>query len=173
MCANRHKGSLVEMMAMEHYDKDSGTMRHTIKNTLRQTSPSKLVGIYRILLGIIFVMAGTFKLTLANFEAAWFVQLKEIEIPFNIFVTWFVPFFEIFLGILLSLGYFSRIAAFMVLPIMTVAIYVHLTVFNPDAFLAQPHEALLPSIVIMMAITIILYGGGNWSMDLKSTNKRI
>jgi len=53
---------------------------------------------------------------------------------------------------------------------MLVAIYVHLTVSNPAAFPAQPQEPIIPIAVIIMASIIIKKGGGNWSMDLKSSN---
>ena len=55
----------------------------------------------------------------------------------------------------------------MVLPVMLVAIYVHLTVNNPAAFPAQPQEPFIPVAVFIMALIVIKKGGGNWSMDLK------
>ena len=89
---------------------------------LRQASPNKFIGLIRIMLGIIFIMTGTMKLTLADFGAAWSIQLIEAEIPFYTLNYWFVPVFEIFLGIILLVGYYSRIGALMVLPVMLVAI---------------------------------------------------
>ena len=138
---------------------------------LRQTFPNKFIGIIRIMLGIIFIMTGTMKLTLADFGAAWSIQLIEAEIPFYTLNYWFVPVFEICLGIILLLGYYSRIGALMALPVMSVAIYVHLTVNNPAAFPAQPQEPYIPIAVIIIALIVIMKGGGNWSMDLKSSNE--
>ena len=135
---------------------------------LRQTSSGKLVGTIRMILGIIFLMTGTMKLALADFGAAWSIQLIEAGIPFYTFNYWFVPIFEILLGIILLLGYYSRIGALLVLPVMSVAIYVHSTVSNPDAFPAQPQQPYIPIVVIIMALFILKRGGGNWSMDLKS-----
>ncbi len=139
-----------------------------IINNLRQTFPNVFIGIIRVMLGIIFIMTGTMKLTLSDFGAAWSIQLIEAEIPFYTLNYWFVPVFEIILGIVLLLGYYSRIGALMVLPIMFVAIYVHLTAINPAAFPAQPQEPYIPIAIIIMAVIIIWKGGGNWSMDLKS-----
>ena len=135
---------------------------------LRQTIPNKLLSIIRIMLGIIFIMTGTMKLTLADFSEAWSIQLLEAEIPFYTLNFWFVPVLEILLGIILLLGYYSRIGALMVLPVMLVATYVHLTVSNPAAFPAQPQEPYIPIAIVIMAVIIIWKGGGNWSMDLKS-----
>ena len=90
------------------------------------------------MLGIIFIMTGTMKLAFADFGTAWSIQLIEAEIPLYTLNYWFVPIFEISLGIVLILGYYARIGALMVLPVMLVAIYVHLTVNNPAAFPDQP-----------------------------------
>lgn len=135
--------------------------------TLRKTSPNKIVAIIRMMLGIIFIMTGTMKLFLTDFGAAWSIQLVEAEIPFYTLNYWFVPVFEILLGIILLVGFYTRIGALMVLPVMIVAIYVHLTVSNPDAFPAQPQEPIIPIAVIIMALFIMKKGGGSWSLDLK------
>ncbi|TDI70117.1 MAG: DoxX family protein [Bacteroidetes bacterium] len=137
-------------------------------NNLQQTSPNKFVGILRILLGIIFVMTGLMKLFMADYAEAWSIQLTEAEIPLYTFNYWFVPILETLLGLFLFLGYHSRISAFLVLPIMLVAIYVHLTVTDPGAFPSQPQEPYMPIVIILMALVIIIKGAGNWSMDLKS-----
>ena len=136
---------------------------------LRQTSPNKWVGTIRTMLGIIFLMTGIMKLTFAEFGSAWSVQLIEAEIPFYEINYWLVPVFEISLGIILLIGYYSRIGAAMIIPIMFVAIYVHITVSNPAAFPAQPQEPFIPIAVIIMAVIVLIKGGGNWSLDLKIT----
>jgi uncharacterized membrane protein YphA (DoxX/SURF4 family) len=136
---------------------------------LRQTTPNKWVGAIRTMLGIIFLMTGIMKLSFAEFGSAWSIQLIEAEIPFYTINYWFVPILEISLGIILLLGYYSRIGAVMIMPIMLVAIYVHITVSNPAAFPAQPQEPFIPIAVIIMAVIVLIKGGGNWSLDLKST----
>ena len=140
-----------------------------IMKKLRQTSPNKWVGAIRTMLGIIFLMTGIMKLSFAEFGSAWSVQLIEAEIPFYTINYWLVPVFEISLGIILLIGYYSRIGAVMIIPIMLVAIYVHITVSNPAAFPAQPQEPFIPIAVIIMAVIVLIKGGGNWSLDLKST----
>jgi len=132
-----------------------------------QTLPSKFVGVVRIMLGIVFAMTGVMKLAMTDFGAAWSVQLIEAKIPFYTFTYWFVPILEIFLGVILLIGYFSRIGALIILPVMLVAIFVHLTVTNRAAFPAQPQEPFVPIIVIIMALIIIVKGGGKWSRDLR------
>ncbi len=136
---------------------------------LRQTSPNKWVGTIRTMLGIIFLMTGIMKLTFAEFGSAWSIQLIEAEIPFYTINYWLVPVFEIILGTILITGFYSRIGAVMIIPIMLVAIYVHITVSNPAAFPAQPQEPYIPIAVIIMAVIVLIKGGGNWSQDLKIT----
>ncbi len=136
---------------------------------LRQTSPNKWVGATRTMLGLIFLMTGIMKLTIAEFGSAWSIQLIEAEIPFYTINYWLVPVFEIILGTILLIGYYSRIGAVMIIPIMLIAIYVHITVSNPAAFPAQPQEPIIPIAVIILAIIVLIKGGGNWSLDLKTT----
>lgn len=143
-----------------------------MKGRIVQTFPSKLIGCYRIALGTIFMFVGALKLTLDVIRHAWCIQLTEIKIPYCIIFFWMIPLLEILAGTALILGFLSRVAAFVVLPILTVAIYVYLNVSNPQAFLALPYEAYLPSITIMLATTIFIYGGGSWSMDLKMFIKK-
>lgn len=134
---------------------------------LRHTSKNNFVGIVRILLGIIFVMTGVMKLTMPDYGAAWSIQLIEAEIPLYTFNYWFVPVFEFVLGLFLLIGHFAKAGAILVLPLMAVAIYVHLTVTNPGAFPSQPQEPYMPIAVIMMALLVLIKGGGSWSRDLK------
>ncbi len=136
---------------------------------LRQTSLNKWVGTIRTMLGIIFLMTGIMKLTFAEFGSAWSIQLIEAEIPFYTINYWLVPVFEIIVGTILITGFNSRIGAVMIIPIMLVAIYVHITVSNPAAFPAQPQEPFIPIAVIIMAVIVLVKGGGNWSLDLKTT----
>jgi len=130
-----------------------------------------MLGINRILFGIVQILAGFLKLALGNFQHAWCTQLAEIKVPYIQLFYWFIPLLEIVAGLLLIVGFMSRIAAFAILPIMAVAIYLYFTVSNPEAFLAQPHEAMLPPIMVMMAILLLLFGGGRWSLDLKKSIK--
>ena len=136
---------------------------------LRQTSPNKWVGATRTMLGLIFLMTGIMKLTIAEFSSAWSIQLIEAEIPFYTINYWLVPVFEIILGAILLIGYYSRIGSVMIIPIMAIAIYVHITISNPAAFPAQPQEPIIPIAVIIMAVIVLIKGGGNWSLDLKTT----
>jgi len=138
---------------------------------IRSTTPNKFVGIVRILLGIMFLMTGIMKLTMPEYGEAWSIQLIEANIPMYAFNYWFVPVFEVILGLFLLTGHYTKIAALLVLPVMLVAVYVHLTVTNPGAFPSQPQEPYMPIVVIMMALLVLVKGGGSWSMDIKHASK--
>jgi len=134
---------------------------------LRATKPNRTIGFIRVMLGVVFIMTGVMKLTLPKFGAAWSVQLIEAGIPFYSFNYWFVPVFETLLGSVLLVGFYTRIGALMILPVMLVATYVHVTVTNPAAFPAQPQDPYIPIVIIIMALVVIIKGGGSWSLDSK------
>lgn len=133
----------------------------------RKTTSNKFIGAVRIMLGIMFVMPGMMKLVLPDYGEAWSIQLVEANIPLYTFTYWFVPFIEVILGSILIIGHYSRLSALVIFPIMLVAIYVHLTVTHPGAFPSQPQEPYMPIMVILMAMVIVIKGGGAWSLDMK------
>lgn len=134
---------------------------------LTHTNESNLLAINRLFLGIIFLMTGIMKIGFEEFGAAWNIQLQEAQIPFPEIIYWIVPIFEILLGGLFLIGIYSRLGAVFVLPIMVVAIYVHIVVENPAAFPAQPQMPIMPVIIIMMSALTLIKGAGNWSWDLR------
>ncbi len=136
---------------------------------IRETNDNRIIGSVRIMLGIIFMMTGVMKIALSKFGTAWGLQLTEANIPLSGFVFWFIPVLEIVIGVSLFMGFFSRVAALIVLPIMIVGIYVHLTVINPGAFPAQPQEPYVPIVVFLLALVVVIKGGGSWSKDLSFT----
>ncbi len=138
---------------------------------IRRTSHNKTAGCVRLMLAIIFLMTGPMKLLVPRLSEAWSGQLLAAEIPFYELSLWTVPFVELFLGLVLAFGIFSRIAVLVVIPIMGVATYVHLVVDDPSLFPLQPGEPVIPLIVIVMSIYILWSGAGAWSLDVRTTIK--
>ena len=134
---------------------------------LRHTSPNKLIGGIRIMLGIIFLMTGMMTLFMADYTHAFDIQLTLSEIPMKVFFMLFIPVLEVVMGIILLVGFYTKIGALLALPIMLVAIYVHLIAVHPDAFPSQPQAPIMPVMVIIMAVMVLMKGGASWSMDLK------
>jgi len=136
---------------------------------IQSTTNSKLAGVVRLFLGLIFLMTGTMKLVVPRLAEAWSGQLIAAGLPFYELSRWSVPFLEIFLGILLVIGLFVRPAAFVVIGIMTVATYVHVVVDDPSLFPLQPSEPIIPLMVMLGSVYLLWRGGGAWSRDLRAT----
>ena len=141
----------------------------SILTTIRSTKGNKLPGILRIFLGIMFLMTGLMKLFVPMLGEAFSGQLIAAGIPFYELNVIAVPLIETAVGLLLLFGLFSRVASLIVIGIMLVATYVHLLVENHDLFPLQPNEPIIPIIAIVIAIYILLRGGGAWSLDLKAS----
>ncbi len=131
---------------------------------------NKVLGIIRIFIGLLILMTGVMKFLFPMLRNAWSEQLTQANIPFYTFNFWVVPIVEIVIGSLLVLGLFARVGGLVVMGIMTVATYVHLTVNDPTLFPLQPKEPIIPLIVFVLSGYVLWRGGGAWSMDLKSSN---
>ncbi len=121
--------------------------------------------------GILILSTGAMKLLVPMLWNAWSGQLTQANIPFHTFNLWFVPFAEIFTGLFLVTGFFSRFGSLVMSFMMIVATYVHLTVHDLSAFPLQPQAPITPLALIGAGIYVFWYGGGAWSNDLKSTEK--
>jgi len=136
---------------------------------LRDTSNNRLAGVLRLLLGLIFVMAGALKVTVPHLGEAFEGQLAAAEIPFRELSLLTVPFIEMTVGVTLLLGWQTRLSAAVASAIMLVATYVHLAADDPALFPLQPVEPIGPLVLLAGLFYILWRGGGAWSMDLAST----
>ncbi len=136
---------------------------------IRNTEHNRILGILRLLLGGLFVMTGLMKLFVPMLGEAFSGQLLAANIPFYALNVRIVPVAEVAVGVLLLLGFFSRIVALVVISMMLLATYVHLVVDNPDLFPLQPEEPIIPLVAIAVATYVVWRGAGAWSMDLKSS----
>jgi uncharacterized membrane protein YphA (DoxX/SURF4 family) len=133
---------------------------------LRNTSHNRLAGVLRLLLGLIFVMAGVLKVTVPHLGKAFEGQLATAEIPFRELSLLTVPFVEMLVGVTLLLGWQTRLSATVASAIMLVATYVHLAADDPALFPLQPVEPIGPLILLAALLYLLWRGGGAWSMDL-------
>jgi putative oxidoreductase len=138
---------------------------------IRATQYDRLAGGVRVFLGILFLMTGAMKLVVPMLAEAWAGQLAAADIPLEDLNRWAVPFVEMGVGVALLLGYFTRIAALVVLGIMAVATYVHLVVADPSLFPLQPSEPLIPAVVMVLAVYLLFRGAGAGSRDLKASRQ--
>ena len=144
----------------------------SLAKIIQSTNDSKIWAIARLLLGGLFVMTGLMKLFIPMLGAAFSVQLLLARIPFYSFNIWFVPIAEVAIGLLLLVGFFSRIDALVAINLMIVATYVHLVVHNPAAFPLQPQAPIIPLVAIAIALLVVWGGSGAWSVDHKITQSK-
>ena len=142
-----------------------------IANDIRRTADNRILGIIRIVLGIIFLMTGVMKLFIPSFTEAWLEQLIQGGIPLVTLNFFLVPIVEMLIGLLLLKGLYTRFFTLLVFPIMLVAIYAHFVVEDASLFPIQPKFPIVPIVVIIMAIILLKKGAGSWSDDLRWTIK--
>ncbi len=114
-------------------------------------------------------MTGAMKLVVPTLAEAWSGQLLAARLPFYELSRWSVPFVEIVVGVVLGIGLFTRLAATLVIGLMTAATYVHLVVNDPSLFPLQPSAPLIPLSVIAICAYLLRRSGGSWSSDLSAT----
>ena len=134
-------------------------------NQLRKTSSDKIGGVLRLLLGIVFFMAGILKVVVPSLGNAFAGQLIAANIPLQDIVLFTFPIVEMVLGVLLVVGFHARLSAAAAAVSMIVATYVHVAVEDPSLFPLQPVEPVGPLVVLVMALYVLWRGGGAWSID--------
>ena len=142
-----------------------------IPASLRETSDDKLAGGIRIFLGALFLTTGAMKLVVPMLAEAWSGQLLAAQLPLYELNVRLVPFVEMAVGIVLLIGFHTRLACTVVIGIMVVATYVHVVVDDPSLFPLQPSEPVIPLVVIMMSAYLIWKGGGAGSLDLRGSGR--
>ena len=140
-------------------------------NQLRTTSNNRLAGILRLLLGLIFVMAGVLKVTVPHLGDAFKGQLAAADIPLRELSFLTVPIVEMLVGLTLLPGWHTRLSAAVASAIMLVATYVHIMADDPALFPLQPVEPYGPLILLAALLYILWRGGSAWSMDLTKSRQ--
>ena len=138
---------------------------------IRRTKQDKGVGVLRSMMGFIIMMSGWMKFLVPTLREAWSGQLLQANLPLYEVNFWVIPVVEIVVGLFLIAGFFSRLGAVVVLGMMVVATYVHLVVDDPSLFPLQPHQPIIPLMLIAIAAYVLWRGGGAWSMDLRSQER--
>ena len=129
----------------------------------RQTTSDKLGGVLRVIVGMIFLMAGILKIVVPSLGEAFSGQLTAANIPLQAFVQFTFPVAETVLGILLLIGFHARLSALVAAASMVVATYVHIVINDPSLFPLQPVEPIGPLMLIAMLIYTVIRGAGAWT----------
>ena len=139
---------------------------------LRNTSNNQMAGIFRLLVGFIFLAAGVLKVVVPHLGEAFSGQLLAANIPLREISFFAVPIAEILIGLTLLIGWQVRLSALVASVIMIVATYVHLVADDPMLFPLQPVEPIGPLMLLAALLYSLWKGGGAWSNDLRKTNQK-
>jgi putative oxidoreductase len=137
-----------------------------LKSFILSTDRDNKIIYARLITGLIFISEGIMKyLFLEMLGPGRFAQ-----IGFNhaIFWAYFTGAFEISCGFLVLSGLFTRLASIPLLIIMITAfITTKLPVLATKGVWTFLHEYRTDFSLTVLLILLIIYGGGNWSLDLK------
>ncbi|MFQ6005166.1 MAG: DoxX family protein [Woeseia sp.] len=137
---------------------------------LPNTANNKSAGIIRILLGLVFFMAGILKVAVPYLGEAFSEQLIAANIPLYEVSLYTVPVVEMVLGITLLVGIHAHLWAAVAAVIMLVAAYVQVVTDYPSLFPLQPVEPVGPLVLLVLLLYVQWKGGGSWSIDFNETN---
>lgn len=114
----------------------------------------------RLILGVTFLIHGGMKLFGGLEGTAKFFAMMHIEPAYPMAIV--VGCFEFFGGLLVLLGLLTRLGAFMIVCVMSGAI---LTVHISHGFLTQNGGFEFPLALLVIALSLMLTGGGKMSVD--------
>jgi uncharacterized membrane protein YphA (DoxX/SURF4 family) len=136
---------------------------------LRKTLDDNVAGVLRVMLGVVFFMAGILKVIVPHLGEAFAGQLAAANIPFHSFNFYTFPVIEMVLGLTLLFGLHARLSAAIAAVTMLVAAYVNVVVEDPALFPLQPVEPVGPVILLVMLLYVLWKGAGAWSFDLRES----
>jgi putative oxidoreductase len=123
---------------------------------------SPVLNIFRIAFGLVYTLHGTIKV---------FGWPLGPAVPAGTWPFWFAGLIEIVLGVLITVGLFTRIAAFIASGEMAVAYFwQHWGIFSghPASFWPYPNGGNGGEVVILFCFAFLLLattGAGAWSVD--------
>lgn len=128
------------------------------------TNDSKSTILIRLMVGTVFMSEGIQKFLFPALRGAG--RFEKIGLPSHEFLGTFVGLFEIFAGVLVLLGLFTRLASIPLLIIMFVAIITTKSeVLNNEGFWEMMHGSRTDWAMMLGSIYLIIKGGGYWSID--------
>lgn len=132
----------------------------------------KTTVLIRLMVGVVFVSEGIQKFLFPATRGAG--RFENIGLPFPEFLGNFVGTFEILCGILVLLGFFTRLATIPLIIIMLVAISTtKIDILVNDGFWAMMHGGRTDWAMLIGSIFLLIKGGGLWSVDRRLDNNTI
>jgi uncharacterized membrane protein YphA (DoxX/SURF4 family) len=140
-------------------------------NILHTENDSKII-FARIITGLIFISEGIQKFMIVSMLGP--AYFKEIGFGHPEFWAYFTGAFEISCGLLVLIGFLTRLASIPLLIVLTGAFFTaNLPVLLDKGFLTFAHEYRIDFALVLLLIMLVIYGGGKWSVDLRLSQRRI
>src|SRR5690606_22099509 len=131
---------------------------------ITHTDNSKTTILIRLMVGAVFLSEGIQKFLFPAVRGSG--RLEKIGLPSPEFLGAFVGAFEIICGLLILLGFLTRLASIPTLIIMLVAIATTKSeVFINEGFWAMLHGSRTDWAMLLGSLFLIVKGGGRWSVD--------
>ncbi|MCV7430637.1 DoxX family protein [Mycolicibacterium bacteremicum] len=152
------------------------TSTTAVETRLASNTPVVL-GVFRILVGLMFVMHGTVKLfgfpsgspAAVGTWPAWWAGVLEVVLGLLITVgfftripAWWAGVLEVVLGLLITVGFFTRIAAFVASGMMAVAYF---WMHFPDGFWPIDNGGETAALYSFIFLLLVFTGPGALSIN--------
>jgi putative oxidoreductase len=131
---------------------------HSLDARLDRSS-APVLGIFRIIVGLLFALHGTAKLF------GW-PGTKSGAVPFGTWPYWWAGLIELVVGLLVALGLFTRLAALLGSGTMA---YAYFTAHQPDGVLPIQNGGEL-AVLYCFAFLLIAFAGAG-AFAVQSTNR--
>jgi putative oxidoreductase len=118
----------------------------------------------RLMVGVVFLSEGIQKFLFPAIRGAG--RFEKIGLPFPDFLGSFVGTFEIICGILVLLGFLTRMAVIPLIIIMIVALgTTKVDILVHEGFWAMMHASRTDWSMLLGSVFLLISGSGAWSVD--------
>lgn len=139
-------------------------MEHGLPDRVLATDAPGWVILVRLMVGAVFLSEGIQKFLYPAEVGAG--RFAKIGLPAPEALAPFVASFEIACGLLVLLGFLTRLAAVPLITIMLVAITTtKVPILLASGFWKMAHEARTDWSMLLGALFLLIVGGGVWSLD--------
>jgi uncharacterized membrane protein YphA (DoxX/SURF4 family) len=140
-------------------------------NKIIQTDHSKTTIIIRFIVGAVFLSEGIQKFLFPVIRGAG--RFEKIGLPSPEFLGAFVGTFEILCGVLILMGFLTRLASIPLIIIMLVAFgTTKADVLANQGFWEMMHGSRTDWSMLLASIFLLIKGSGYWSFDFKLFNSQ-
>ena len=139
----------------------------SFRKILATEAPAATI-LVRLLVGCVFLSEGIQKFLFAADPHRGAARFAALGFPAPEFTASFVASFEIACGILILLGFLTRLAVIPTITIMIVAIgTTKIPILLEHGFWDMAHAARTDFCMLLGSLFLLLVGAGRWSLDVR------